>query len=82
MNYSWKGKLMDLVHETVNRVALWSMVDLRIENDRSLQECGLIGAIEAQSSTREDKKEEGCSGILTMRSDGDGALMTCWQRDD
>jgi hypothetical protein len=67
---------VDLVHETVNRVALRSTVDPRTERDRSSPECGLTGAIEARSSMWEDQKEEGCSGILTVRSDGDGALAT------
>jgi hypothetical protein len=67
---------MDLVHETVNRVALRSMVDPRTECNWSSPKCRLVGATEAQSSTREDQKEEGSSGILTVRSDGDRALMT------
>jgi hypothetical protein len=76
MNYSSKEKLVDLVHETVNRAALRSTVDPRIEHDQSSPECGLASATEALSSTREDQKEEGCSGILTVRSDGDGVLTT------
>jgi hypothetical protein len=67
---------VDLVHEMVNRVVLRSTVDPRIEHDRGSPECGLIGATEAWNSMREDQKEEGCSGILTVRSDGDGALAT------
>jgi hypothetical protein len=67
---------MDLVHETVNRAALRFAVDPRIECGWSSPECGLTGATEAQGSTREDQKEEGCSGILIVRSDGDGVLAT------
>jgi hypothetical protein len=67
---------MDLVHETVHRATLRLMVDPWTEPDRSSPECGLAGAIEARSSTREDQKEEACSGILTVRLDGDGALAT------
>jgi hypothetical protein len=65
---------MDLVHETVNRATLRSMVDPWIEPDQSSPQCGLAGATEAQSSTREDQKEEAWSGILTVRSNGDGRL--------
>jgi hypothetical protein len=67
---------VDLVHETANWAALRSMVDPWTKHDRSSSECRLADATEAQSSTWEDKKEECCSGILTMRSDGDGALVT------
>jgi hypothetical protein len=67
---------VDIVHKTVTRATLQSTVDPWTERDRSSSECGLAGAIEAQSSTREDQKEEACSGILTVRSDGDGALTT------
>jgi hypothetical protein len=69
---------VDLVHEMVNPATLRSTVDPRTEHDQSSLECGLVGAIEAQSSTQEDEKEEGCSRILIVRSDGDGALAT-WQ---
>jgi hypothetical protein len=67
---------VDLVHETVNRATLRSTVDPRTERDRSSPECGLAGVTEAQGSMREDQKEEGCLGILTVWSDGDGALAT------
>jgi hypothetical protein len=67
---------VDLVHETVKRATLRSTVDPQTERDQSSPECGLVGATEAQSSTREDEKEEACSGILTVRSDGDGALAS------
>jgi hypothetical protein len=67
---------VDLVHETVNRATLRSTVDPRTERDQSSPECGLAGATEAQSLMQEDQKEEACSGILTMRSDGNGALAT------
>jgi hypothetical protein len=67
---------VDLVHETVNRATLWSTVDPWIERDRSSPECGLTDATEARISMWEDQKEEACSGILTVRSAGDGALAT------
>jgi hypothetical protein len=67
---------VDLVHEMVNRATLRSMVDPQTECDRSSPECGLASATEAQTSTQEDQKEEACSGIRTVRSDGDGALTT------
>jgi hypothetical protein len=73
---------VDLVHETVNRATLRSTVDPWSERDRSSPECGLAGATEAQSSTREDRKEEACLGILTVRLDGDGALVTRLQQGD
>jgi hypothetical protein len=76
MNYFLKEKLVDLVHETVNRATIRSTVDPWSERGQSSPECGLAGATEAQSSMREDQKEEACSGILTVRSDGDGALAT------
>jgi hypothetical protein len=59
MNYSWKEKLVDLVHEMVKGAVLRSTVDPRTEHDQSLTECRLTGAIEAQSSMREDQKAEG-----------------------
>jgi hypothetical protein len=67
---------VDLVHKTVNRAALQLTVDSRTERDQSSLECGLASAIEARSLTREFQKGEGCSGILTVRSDGDGELTT------
>jgi hypothetical protein len=67
---------VDFVHEMVNRAVLWSTMDLRTECDQSSPDCGLTSATKARSSTREVQKEEDCSGILTVRSDGDGALAT------
>jgi hypothetical protein len=54
----------------------WSTVDSRQRRPRGSPELMPDGISRRQTSPREDQKEEGCSGNLTVRLDRGGALAT------
>jgi hypothetical protein len=70
-------KLVDLVHETVNRAMLWSMVDLQTERGRSLSECGrasvpVLGTSPWQPGEQEERMRILTPGGTSWRRGSDG----------
>jgi hypothetical protein len=59
-------KLVDLVHETVNRATLWSTVDPRTERGRSSPECGHASVPVLGTSPWQRGEQEERMGILTL----------------
>jgi hypothetical protein len=67
---------MDLVHKTVNRATLRSMVDLRIEHGRSSPEWGRAGVPVLGSSPWQRGEQEERMGIFTP-----GCMSWWWGSD-